>query len=584
MNHVFASSHLPEDNRPEEEEEDDVQPMLRAGGVRALSHLQQRLQGEPAAPRPTAPAYIPAWITEALHAEHQPGLETGTGSHGDFESPAIAHSDGVTGLHAVRNPLTLLNSHPIDPRGGMLPEHAVQQPQHLSGDQVRLSSGSRSGSPGTPSTDTPPEPSTRGAAEGQRSDSWGDRPPETRPDSSTATTGRGLDGRGTSEALFPQHGLGATGPSPQQRLQESQRAIAALKERVRGANPQAQGGRLGAQPQSPPQAHRPAADLAQNVSAAPQSQKQGQLPAPQNADVVKKSSSTDPSSQVPKTTIRIGNYPGFEKANPDKSEMDEWNTAFRKTYGTLAVEAAKKNGVPARLLAALSANEMAAENWNALHAFADRNTLATKSVGPLQIALKTALRYKLVPIDNEFYGASQADRWTALHDPDVWHGQPSPPSGLTPGQRLSSYRDNPHPNNPGGTKIVHDYLDNPTTGFDVGAKLLKIYLQRLVDDRKSGAYLKYSKDFGELTRLSSPDDQIHRDLNTLASGDKEAIHNLHFSAGLAKAIAMMWNNGEDIVNVENIGAQSPNASKHATNMDWQYDYQDDLIPPGGTQP
>ncbi len=264
--------------------------------------------------------------------------------------------------------------------------------------------------------------------------------------------------------------------------------------------------------------------------------------------------------------------------------INDWNKSFRTTYGILAVDAARKSGVPARLLAAVSANEMAAENWTPLHAFADRNTLLTKSACPLQIASKTALKYKLVPIDNEFYGTSQADRWTALHDPDFRHGQPSPPSGLTPGQRLSYSQDNPYPNNPGGTKIVHDYLDNPTTGFDAGAKLLKIYLQRLLDDRKSGAYLIYSKDFRELTRLSFPDDQIHRDLNTLASGDKDAIHNLHFSAGLAKAIAMMWNNGEDIVNVENIGAQSPNAYKHRANMFWQYDYQDDLIPTGGTQP
>lgn len=103
-------------------------------------------------------------------------------------------------------------------------------------------------------------------------------------------------------------------------------------------------------------------------------------------------------------------------------------------------------------------------------------------------------------------------------------------------------------------------------------------------DRKSGAYLKYSKDFRDLTQLSLPNSQIHRDLNTLASGDKEAIHNLQFSEGLAKAVAMMWNNGEDIVNVENIGAQSPNAATHGKNMIWQHEYQNDLIPAGGSPP
>ena len=202
----------------------------------------------------------------------------------------------------------------------------------------------------------------------------------------------------------------------------------------------------------------------------------------------------------------------------------------------------------------------------------------TKSVGPLQISRETALRYKLVPIDNEFYGASKDDRWTALHDPDIRYGRASLPSGLTPGQRLTSYQDNPYPNNPNGDKIIHDYLDNPATGFEAGGKLLKIYLQRLVDDRKSGACLKYSKDFLNLTGMHNPQSQIHKDLDVLASGDKEAIHNLHFSEPLGRDLAMMWNNGEDIRNVQDI-RNSPNASKHGSNMQWQQEHQNDLIAP-----
>ena len=59
MNYVFASSHLPEDNRPEDEEdeEDDVQPMLRAGGVRAYSHLPPaRSLADSSGPLSTRPA------------------------------------------------------------------------------------------------------------------------------------------------------------------------------------------------------------------------------------------------------------------------------------------------------------------------------------------------------------------------------------------------------------------------------------------------------------------------------------------------------------------------------------------------
>lgn len=250
----------------------------------------------------------------------------------------------------------------------------------------------------------------------------------------------------------------------------------------------------------------------------------------------------DSANIVPTTTLRIGDYPAFKEGGYAKEELDEWNKKFRNMYGGLAVEAAKKAGVPARLLAALSANEMAAPNWTALNAWADRNTQSTKSVGPLQISANTALRYGLAPIDNEFFGIKREDMWSILHDPDVRHGRPSQPSGMTPKQRPDR-RDNPYPNNPNGLKGLHDYLDNPKTGFEAGAKLLKIYLGRLVEDYKSGAYLKYSKDFRDLTELSRENSGIRRDLDILASGDKEAIFNLQFSAGLGRAIAMMWNNG-----------------------------------------
>lgn len=87
-----------------------------------------------------------------------------------------------------------------------------------------------------------------------------------------------------------------------------------------------------------------------------------------------------------------------------------------------------------------------------------------------------------------------------------------------------------------------------------------------------------SKDFRDLNGFSLPNDPIHKDLNTLASGDKDAIQNLHFSPGLARALAMMWNNGEDIVNVKDIFNQSPNAHAHGSNMGYQQVNQDDLIP------
>ena len=68
---------------------DDVQPVLRVGGVRALSHLRQGVQGEPAAPRPPAATHLPSWITESPQAE----AEADPHSHGDSEPPATASRD-----------------------------------------------------------------------------------------------------------------------------------------------------------------------------------------------------------------------------------------------------------------------------------------------------------------------------------------------------------------------------------------------------------------------------------------------------------------------------------------------------------
>ncbi len=53
MSFLFASSHLPETRvqRPEDEEEDDVQPMLHSGSVRAFSHLPaKRVAADPTGP------------------------------------------------------------------------------------------------------------------------------------------------------------------------------------------------------------------------------------------------------------------------------------------------------------------------------------------------------------------------------------------------------------------------------------------------------------------------------------------------------------------------------------------------------
>jgi hypothetical protein len=131
MNFVFASSHLPEDNRPQadEEDEEDVQPMQRSGMVRAFSHLPQPVQGAPAAPRPSVPAHLPSRATEPPETEPKPEAETDAGSHGDFEPPATTGSD----THGTIGPVSPRGATPpasrslfLTPRP-MPPEYARQQ-------------------------------------------------------------------------------------------------------------------------------------------------------------------------------------------------------------------------------------------------------------------------------------------------------------------------------------------------------------------------------------------------------------------------------------------------------------------------
>jgi len=87
MSFIFASSHLPETRvqRPEDEEEDDVQPMLHSGGVRAFSHLPaKRAAADPAGPLSQRGA-------QALGHQFQ---------RTEPEGPATPHEDGISAAKA----------------------------------------------------------------------------------------------------------------------------------------------------------------------------------------------------------------------------------------------------------------------------------------------------------------------------------------------------------------------------------------------------------------------------------------------------------------------------------------------------
>lgn len=233
----------------------------------------------------------------------------------------------------------------------------------------------------------------------------------------------------------------------------------------------------------------------------------------------------DPGNEALKTTPRIGDYPS-STGDIGEERREQWKTDFRATYGHMAVNAAWKNAVPARLLTVLSANEMAASEWGEFKAFADREGLG-KSWGPLQITAETARKE----------GAARNER-----------------------------------------EAEHGFLNQPGNNFDVGGRLLHGYLVRLAEDVAAGRHKDYSESFKILSGLNSTRSQIYDDLKAIRAGDAHRVFTLRPSDHLVRAVAAIWNNGFEIVRVENIRVQSEGARNHAENAAMMYTEVDDLMP------
>ncbi len=124
MSFIFASSHLPEDNRPqaEEEEDDDTQPMQRSGMVRAFSHLPHPARAAPA--EPTGPP--PQRGVQASGARLQPVVPAGLSTpHAD--GVAAAKASGV--FDVVRHQFNQSSAqHFMDEDGNLRPRNGTGPP------------------------------------------------------------------------------------------------------------------------------------------------------------------------------------------------------------------------------------------------------------------------------------------------------------------------------------------------------------------------------------------------------------------------------------------------------------------------
>lgn len=289
MSFIFASSHLPETRvqRPEDEEEDAVQPMLHSGSVRAFSHLQQpaRAQADSSGPLSTRPA-IPVGrphpqgdpeADEDRDTDHTPGPDSDHNeddaprAHDEYADDAPWHSPRITAGDLPPQ------SHDEDAPGPRSADISASRPWKNPASDAGLDGtppAGRSASryPDTGSFHQPQDirddfhsPSVAGTS------AWGKPAAQNHAD---LTQGLSFEKRGTQETFAMQQyqGEGGGGPSSLQGSQASLRAIAAAQQQAQGFTPQPQGGRPAAQQHALAKAQNPAANPAKKAPAAPESQ------------------------------------------------------------------------------------------------------------------------------------------------------------------------------------------------------------------------------------------------------------------------------------------------------------------------
>jgi RHS repeat-associated protein len=219
--------------------------------------------------------------------------------------------------------------------------------------------------------------------------------------------------------------------------------------------------------------------------------------------------------------------------NPDEfwrkwteRQRQNWFREFREKFGRYINDAAIKNCVPKRLLAAVIANEMIdypdyerdLEPWG-----------IGQSVGPAQITINTAIRYNLTDIDPKSFSST----WFPLYKP-----------------ASTKFRE-----------AVREYMLNPANNIDAAARLMSMYLDELCKRTAQG---KVSEGFltqiAGLTKAADKSEFCCR-----ANGDCDDVVNMDPDASLMRTMAAIWNNGINVVGVRNPMVETPNAHAHGGN-------------------
>jgi RHS repeat-associated protein len=207
-------------------------------------------------------------------------------------------------------------------------------------------------------------------------------------------------------------------------------------------------------------------------------------------------------------------------------QRQDWYRQFREKYGKDINDAAVKNCVPKRLLAAIIANELI--DYSDFERDLEPYGIGG-SVGPAQIQIETAIRYNLTDIDPKSFSST----WFPLYVP-----------------ASQKFRE-----------AVRNYMLNQANNIDAAARLMSLYLDELCRRTAQG---KVSEGFlNQIARITKTADKS--DFCCRANGDCKNVVDFEPDPYLIKAMAAIWNNGINVVGVQNPREDSSNAFIHAGN-------------------